>query len=92
MNNYHTANEINEINRIADKWKTNGTDIIGDAATSEIERRLPKHPEFVYRQSGEWTGWNNFLNVDESDPAFNENIAQDRIESLAFIIFHGGLS
>lgn len=30
-------------------------------AASKHEAGLPKHPDFVYRLSGEWKGWADFL-------------------------------
>ena len=41
---------------------------------------IPLHPEFVYRESGEWKGWSNFLGT-----ASKENDEQDEVEDVAWL-------
>jgi len=46
-----------------------------------------RHPEFVYRKTGEWTSWNDFLNVNETNPEFKSNSQQDEIEVKAWELY-----
>ena len=40
----------------------------------------PVHPEYIYRLSGEWKGWSNFLGIEDNA----SNSARDALENLAF--------
>ena len=66
------------ITAIIQEWCQFGMD---DHPTYE---NMPKHPEFVYRVSKEWQGWNIFLNVSEQDPSYLINKKRDQLESVAF--------
>lgn len=46
-----------------------------------------RHPEFIYRKSGDWTSWNDFLNISEKEPTFNDNSQQDEIENQAWQLY-----
>lgn len=50
------------------EWLKNGHDT--------LESGVPRHPEFVFRISGEWMGWAQFLGCEPS----RELTLQDRIE------------
>lgn len=47
---------------------------------------FPWHPELYYRVTGDWKGWNNFLDVPESHEAYAENSVQDELEEDAFAL------
>lgn len=49
--------------------------------------RLPRHPEFVYRLTGKWVGWNNFLGVKPGAETYFLNEQQDRLEENAWEMF-----
>ena len=53
-----------------------------------MDGKLPAHPEFVYRLSGEWKGWNDFLSVTPDQPHWKENLTSDISEECAFHILH----
>ena len=44
---------------------------------------MPRHPEFIYRKSGNWCGWSHFLGCPNSE----ENDTRDIVENLAWEIF-----
>ena len=48
--------------------------------------KLPAHPEFMFRLSGEWKGWNVFLDVTPDGPEWKENRYCDIFEEAAFRI------
>ena len=45
---------------------------------------MPKHPEYIYRLSDEWEGWNDFFGISEDSPEFMENLLQDVFEDRVF--------
>jgi hypothetical protein len=44
----------------------------------------PMHPEFVYRKSGDWKGWDDFTSPDP------DHIIQDHIEDVAWEMYQKG--
>ena len=42
---------------------------------------MPLHPELVFRESGEWRGWSDFLGASSSA----ENDQRDEVENVAFL-------
>jgi hypothetical protein len=46
-----------------------------------------RHPEFIYRKTGDWTSWNDFLKIDEAGPSFQANSQQDEIEVQAWQLY-----
>jgi hypothetical protein len=57
---------------IVSTWLKDGGKVVNDTD-------LPLHPEFIYRKSGEWKGWNDYLNADSK-----ANSRQDAFEELAY--------
>ena len=57
------------------EWKTEGEEgfDMGDG------KFIPKHPGYIYRLSGDWKGWSDFL-----DSTDLENVLQDVIEDEAW--------
>ena len=53
-----------------------------------LKNGLPAHPEFVYRLSGEWQGWSQFLGTQRGTPEFMKNAEVDTVESEAYRLFH----
>ena len=80
-----TGSELGKIYDILIEWRDHGETI--HPGYEGEEKAMPLHPEFVYRRAGEWRGWNDFLGVKESDPAFGENQAQDRLEARAWSLY-----
>jgi hypothetical protein len=67
-------------------WKKQGTGDILSSWLREGQDRIsgtdmPKHPEFIYRLSGEWEGWSDFLGSD------TDHSARDKMENEAFIFY-----
>jgi len=60
------------ISDILHEWALHGKD--------SLESHIPTHPEYVYRFSGEWKGWSNFLGCEDS----TENHTRDALENMAF--------
>ena len=76
--------QISEVMRI---WQDEGNSPHTDPDMRA--QNLPLHPEYLYRLSGEWTGWNAFLGVMPDDDSYAENAYLDSIEDLAFArMFH----
>ena len=48
--------------------------------------RMPKHPEFVYRLSGEWKGWDYFLLGPDAEPN-PKHRARDELEDEAWRVY-----
>ena len=70
---------------IVGTWVSNGQNW-NQNPESEMYK-LPEHPEFVYRLSGEWTGWNKFLGLNQREKSYIENVQQDGLEDLAWKYF-----
>lgn len=70
-----------KINMILDSWYQDGMEVV------EGTGGVPVHPELVYRLSGEWQGWNHFLEIlPETDPIeYENNKERDHMEKLAFL-------
>jgi hypothetical protein len=49
--------------------------------------KLLKHPEYIYRKSGEWKGWNSFLNQSEGSVSFESNKQQDQLEDQVWQLY-----
>ncbi len=47
---------------------------------------VPAHPEFEYRLTGEWKGWNHFYGVSPDQPDWKENRFYEIFEDSAFRI------
>jgi len=70
----------NAVETLLASWLNTGTEFNPDL-------NLFKHPEFVFRKSGEWQGWNSFLNVDEGADSYGEHEQQDLIDDLAWQLY-----
>lgn len=67
------------VSEIVKKWQVFGRDINGD---------MPKHPEFIFRISGEWKGWNDLVGItDSNSDQYKENEIQDQIEDKAWLLY-----
>ncbi len=69
-----------KVKRIIKIWQRDGENII------EGSGGAPYHPEYIFRKSGEgeWRGWNDFLDISESEEEYIENFEQDLLETHAF--------
>ena len=47
-------------------------------------KKIPKHPEVLYTLTGDWKGWNDFLNISITDPEFSENVISDENDKDLF--------
>lgn len=54
---------------------------------SKVDRKMPQHPEFFYRKSGEWESWNAFLAVPQGSPDYQTNAKQDEVETEAWMLY-----
>lgn len=72
-----------KVNEILHRWLVEGE----EDHTTEDGQLIPKCPEFVYRLSGEWKGWSDFLGVDFSSEAYKDNEYRDQLEDQAFALF-----
>lgn len=73
--------DLATIRRLVTTW------IIEGEKTTLFDAKMPLHPEFVYRLSGEWVGWNAFLGVQTGDPHYDENAERDRVETTAWLVY-----
>lgn len=48
---------------------------------------LPKHPEFIYRKSGEWKGWNSFLKQSKGSASYDKHNQLDLLEDQAWQLY-----
>lgn len=63
-------------------WLTQGNDVHPDPSLGE--HGMPAHPEFVYRLSGEWTNWNDYLGTEAKSREFARNQRYDVLEDSVF--------
>ena len=63
-------------------WLTQGNEMHPDPDLGE--HGMPAHPEFVYRLSGEWTNWNDFLSTEAKSPEFSRHQRYDVLEDSVF--------
>ena len=63
-----------EINKIINEWKEEG---------HLSTKGIPLHPKFIYRNTGEWKGWADFLGKKETV----EEVRLDSIENSAYELF-----
>ena len=75
----HSDTQAATVIAVIDLWKREGTNMHPSLDG------MPLHPEFVYRRTGEWKGWSDFLGCEPSD----ENAAQDAIENKAWALLSG---
>ena len=68
------------IGNIIESWFAKGTQ------AHSTHPHLPLHPEFIYRLSGEWRGWNDFLGIDTDDQEFDTHRRIDEVEDRAFLL------
>ena len=68
--------------QIAFDWLTHGKDVHPDPSLGE--HGMPAHPEFHYRLSGQWEGWNDFLGVEANAPQAAMHQRLDAIEDSLF--------
>lgn len=61
------------VSEVIQQWIVEGDDCIPGT-------NMPKHPELIYRRTGEWQGWSDFLGSD-LDHSF-----RDMVETEAFNI------
>ena len=43
----------------------------------EEDGPMPSRPDIFFSMEGEWKGWNDFLDVQEGDPTYEENKLKD---------------
>ena len=67
------------IQKIINLWEAEGTQSTCIDGTTTYT-----HPEYMYRKSGEWKGWSDFLDCPESP----DSRYMDFIETMAFNILH----
>ena len=67
---------------IIDIWAKEGEDEYFDAWQG-MPAGIPLHPEFVYRQTGQWKGWTDFLGSESE-----ENAERDDLENIAWLIYN----
>jgi len=72
------ADDSEALEPIVDAWFRDGDRSVPD------HPGLPQHPEYVYRLSGDWQGWNGFLGVDPGAPEYAHHERIDAIEDRAF--------
>ena len=78
--------EQHKTQKLAEEWIKHGESLHHDPEMRE--KRLPLYPGFVYRKSGDWTGWNAFLGVtDKNSPEFKVNQQTDSLEDAAWEIY-----
>lgn len=65
-----------QIKNIFNDWRKNGEKF--------NHAGIPFHPEFIYRRTGEWRGWADFIGCKNS-PALEK---KDNLESKAFAQFN----
>ena len=53
-----------------------------------LDDGLPAQPSFVYRKTGEWKGWSDFLGIATTP----ENTKQDALEDEAFELYKSTLN
>jgi hypothetical protein len=70
---------MKSIDEVISEWKAHGEDTFD--ADGII---MPAHPEYVFRLTGEWTGWNDVCGVQEGDEQYEYNLAVDAIENAAW--------
>lgn len=52
----------------------------------DVDGQVPAHPELVYRLSGDWRGWGDFLGLPPDHPQLKEYLVKDIVEQMAFQI------
>ncbi|GIC77151.1 hypothetical protein FMO003_25510 [Moritella sp. F3] len=73
------SKEDNKVQETLNNWRSSGQEFNGD---------LPKHPEFIFRISGEWKGWNDLVGItDSNSDQYKENEIQDQIEDKAWLLY-----
>ena len=70
-----------EVRLIIRTWLNEGYD--------GMDTESPAHPEFLFRLSGEWKGWNDFLGVTRDKPEWKEYQSKDVYEECAFGVVEG---
>tara|TARA_B100001540_G_C15262207_1_gene397551 strand:+ start:154 stop:396 length:243 start_codon:yes stop_codon:yes gene_type:complete len=60
---------------------------LSDGNTMCRNINIPQHPEFIYRKSGDWKGWNDFLGVSPSSVEWNQNKEQDELEDSVWKLY-----
>tara|TARA_R110002051_G_scaffold325323_2_gene427094 strand:+ start:731 stop:1030 length:300 start_codon:yes stop_codon:yes gene_type:complete len=73
--------EITKIHEIIAKWSREGT-----AAQIVKENYVPIHPEYVFRDNGKWSGWNDFLGMNKETEEGKKNSFADKLENIAWDI------
>lgn len=51
---------------------------------SPTDERLPKHPEFIFRFTGDWSGWADFRGLRPGSKRYLMAVKQDKIDSAAW--------
>ena len=74
--------DIEQINKIVDIWKTEGKKV--------MDNGVPVHPEYMYRLSNEWKGWNDFLGTIYTNFNYAENEMKDELEDSAYCYMVNG--
>ncbi len=75
---------LDQIKAVLSEWSLEG----GESATDPDLGKMLAHPEYVYRLSGNWPGWSEFLTVSSDSDAeeYEANRIQDALEDKAFDI------
>ena len=70
-----------EAERILNVWLERGKDRQPDDNTK------PLHPEYIFRVSGTWQGWNNFNDTPVDSVHFETFMFRDKVEDMAWILY-----
>ena len=70
-----------KIKNILNDWQAKGND------SNPENPAIPLHPEFHYRLTGEWKGWNDFLGVPQCSSIYKENHTLDLMENKAWELY-----
>lgn len=75
---------VEAIARTIHEWMTEGDMVLSEFGERDPELgRLPKHPPYIYRLTGDWKGWNHVSTV-KSVEVHEENRRVDALEDRAF--------
>lgn len=70
--------EMDEIAKVIHAWMTEGD-------MDHPEHGIPLHPEYVYRLTGDWKGWNHLFNTTPDDQeTYEEHRRLDVLEDRAW--------
>ena len=80
--------DICKIHKILMLWSQRGetAKLVKSKENEDTATWVPHHPEYVFRKTKNWKGWNDFLGINPETEEGKRHIESDKLEAIDYRI------